>query len=92
MYAKLINGELQIAPKKLIIDDIQVWNASEADYLSKGWKPVVRTNPPEPEPGFCYVASWKETAKKISVVWTKVEAPDIVSDSEALAELLEVIG
>lgn len=92
MYAKLIDGALQTAPRKLIIDDAQVWNASAEEYLAKGWKPVTFTQEPDPEEGFYFVPGWKETAKKITQTWTKEAIPDFVSDSEALAELMEVIG
>ena len=92
MYGKLIDGAIVVAPVKLTIDDKQVWNAPSDVYLSLGWKPVCQTAPPEPEEGFYFISGWKETSKKITQTWTKAEAPDIVSDSEALAELLEVIG
>lgn len=91
-YAKVIEGELYLAPKKLIVDGKQVWNAPAEEYLLQGWKPVTFTPEPEPEEGFEYVSGWKETAKKITQTWTKEAIPDFVSDSEALAELMEVIG
>ena len=92
MYAKLIEGNLVPGPEKLIIDNNQVWNAPAEEYLAQGWKPVTFTKEPDPEDGFYFIPGWKETTKKITQTWTKAEAPDIVSDSEALAELLEVIG
>lgn len=92
MFGKLIDGAIVAAPEKLIIDSKQVWNASADEYFAQGWKPIIITDPPDPEKGFYFIPGWKETTKKITQTWTKAEEPDIVSDSEALAELLEVIG
>lgn len=92
IYAKLINKNIRVAPKKLTIGDTQVWNAPAEEYLEQGWKPVTFTQEPDPESGFYFIPGWKETSKKITQTWTKTEAPDEVSDSEALSELLEVIG
>lgn len=92
MYAKLIDGKLHTAPKKLLVDGVQVWNATADVYLSQGWKPVSVSPAPEPEEGYTCTSGWKETAKKITQTWTKEAIPDFVSDSEALAELMEVIG
>ena len=92
MYAKLINGALQYAPNHITVNGNNIWNASAELMLDQGWKPVVFTEQPEPEPGYYYESGWKETTKKITQTWTKKEAPDDVSDSEALATILEVLG
>lgn len=92
MYGKLINTMLVCAPAHIELNGLKIWNPSENQYIDSGWKPIVFTEQPDPEPGFVYVAGWKETSKRITETWTKKEAPDVVSDSEALAELMEVIG
>ena len=87
MYAKLINGALRIAPKKLIIDDTQVWNASAEQYLAQGWLPVVFTDAPEAPSGYYYESGWEEEDNEIVQTWTLTELPEPDAD-EALAILL----
>lgn len=91
MFGKVINGILKPAPKKVDIDGLQIWNPSSDQYTEAGWKPVIFTDQPDPEAGYYYAAGWKETTKKITQTWTKTELPDEVSDSEALAAILEVL-
>lgn len=87
MYAKLIDGELRIAPKKLIINDTQVWNASVEDYLAQGWLPVIFTEMPEAPDGYYYEGGWEEEDNTIVQTWTLVELPEPDAE-EALAILL----
>ena len=86
MYGKLINGELQIAPKRLIINDTQVWNASADDYLSRGWLPVTFTEPPEAPSGYHYDDEWELQVDKIIQTWHLEE--DDLDDHELLDILL----
>ena len=83
MYAKLINGSLRAAPKKLIIEDEQVWNAPSEAYLSQGWKPVRFTETPEAPEGYYYESGWEEAEAEIVQTWTLVEEPDDIDDAEA---------
>ena len=91
MYGKLEDNVIIKAPDRISVNGVQIWNAPAELYLSLGWKPVIFTEHPEPEEGYYYKASWHETAKKITQTWTKTELPDEVSDSEALAAILEVL-
>lgn len=86
MYGKLIDGNLKIAPKKLIINDTQVWNASASDYLAQGWLPVIFTDAPEPPEGYYYESGWEEDNNTITQTWTLTELPDPDAD-----EILNII-
>ena len=83
MYAKLIEGALRIAPKKLIIGDTQVWNAPREAYIAQGWLPVVFTEAPEAPSGYYYESGWEEKAETIEQTWTLVELPDDIDEYEA---------
>lgn len=83
MYAKLINGALQSAPKKLIIDDTQVWNAPSDAYLAQGWKPVTFTDAPEAPSGYYYESAWEEDEAEIVQTWVLEKLPDDIDDAEA---------
>lgn len=91
MYGKLIEGALYFAQNFITINGNHVWNADADAMLSQGWKPVIFTEQPETEVGYYFESGWKETTKKITQTWTKKELPDEVSDSEALAAILEVL-
>lgn len=46
-YGKLIDGVLTFAPINLVIDDMQVINASEDEYMSAGYLPIEYTPKPD---------------------------------------------
>lgn len=83
MYAKIINGQLHKAPKKLIVDSVQVWNAPAEAYLAQGWKPVVFTDAPEAPTGYYYESGWTEEDDEIVQTWTLVPLPDDIDEYEA---------
>lgn len=86
-YAKLINGILMIAPRKLRSGAVLVYNPPAALLEAEGYKPVVFTEAPAAEEGFRAVCGWTETANGILQTWT-LEPEGDVSDAEALAILL----
>lgn len=88
MYAKLINGALQIAPNKITKDNLNIWNPPSELYLEQGWKLVILTESPEPPTGYYYEEDWEEQEETITQVWILKELPDDVDDSEALKILL----
>lgn len=76
MYAKLINGALQPAPRHVTVDGYNIWNAPAEVMFSLGWKAVVFTNAPEAPEGYHYAAGWEEDETEITQTWTLV--PDDV--------------
>lgn len=46
-YGKLIEGVLMFAPINLVVDDMQIINAEEADYISAGYLPIQYTIKPD---------------------------------------------
>lgn len=83
MYAKLIEGALNIAPKKLPGDGVIVYNPPESMYRAQGWKPVTFTDAPEAPAGYYYESGWEEQADAIVQTWTLAPLPDDVDESEA---------
>lgn len=84
MYAKLIDGELRIAPKMLPGDGVNVWNPPAEMYLEQGWKPAVYTDEPGDAPeGYAYESGWEDTENAIMQTWTLVELPDDIDEAEA---------
>ena len=83
MYAKLIDGALQIAPKKLPGDSTIVYNPPESMYREQGWKFLQYTDPPESPEGYYYESGWEEQADTIVQTWTLAPLPDDIDESEA---------
>ena len=83
MYGKLIEGALQIAPKKLPGDGVIIYNPPAEMYLEQGWKPVQYTDPPEAPSGYYYESGWEETAEVIVQTWALTPLPDDIDEAEA---------
>ena len=83
MYGKLIDGVLQIAPRKLPGDGVIVYNPPAEMYLAAGYKPVTFTDPPEAPSGYYYESGWEEQNEAIVQTWTLVPLPDDIDEAEA---------
>lgn len=84
MYGKLIDGELQIAPKKLNGDGVVVYNPPAEMYIAQGWKPVEYTEQPgDPPSGYYYESGWEEQTEAIVQTWTLTPLPDDIDEAEA---------
>lgn len=88
-YAKLIDGNLSIAPNQILHNGLWYGNPPPEIYLAEGYKPVTITDQPEPPGVGRWVETWTETDDAIVQGWTWHEAADEdeISDAEAL-ELL----
>ena len=83
MYGKLIEGNLQIAPRKLNGDGVIVYNPPAEMYLAQGWKPVRFTDEPEAPSGYFYESGWEEQADAIVQTWALTPLPDDIDEAEA---------
>ena len=81
-YAKLIDGAIVYAPRKLRLETVTVYNPTPEMLIAEGYKPVRYTDAPIVTPGYIAVPGWTETATEIVQVWTVELAP--VSEEEAL--------
>ena len=90
MYGKLEQGNLIIAPRRLIVGDTQVYNAPASDYLAHGWYPVVFTDPPsDPPTDYEWESGWVLDANVITQEWVLVPLdPDRDLDD---AEILNIL-
>ena len=93
MRAKLIDGELILAPRKINreIDGEQytTYNPTDEMLAEQGWLPVVETDPPGDAPEGChYEPTYAEEGGEIVQGWELAEDPPGISDSEALEIIL----
>lgn len=102
-YAKLENGVLRYAPKKITDGEAVIYNPTAATLTALGYLPVVETDMPTAEPGWHYEGSWEQREDSIVRIWTLAEDPapmppeptpeERLDDLEAaLVELAELIG
>ena len=93
MRAKLIDGALVYAPRKLPTEidgePYVVYNPPDELLEEQGWLLVVETPTPGDAPeGYHYEPSYTEwqteTGREILQDWMLVEDPDDISDGEAL--------
>ena len=76
MYAKLINGTLRSAPKKVDYNGKIIFNPTEEILLELGYLPVTYTDMPTDAPdGQHYESSWKQNDTEIVQAWTLIENP-----------------
>ena len=86
-YAKLIDGELVFAPRRLSVGDYVVYNPTPEMLTEAGYKPVQYIDPPQTDPGYIAVPGWTETDDAIVQTWTAEEEPDEV-DADRAMEIL----
>lgn len=83
-YGKIIKSKLVYAPKVVVIDDMNIWNASEEQMLFLGWKPIVFNDMPEDAPtGYYYKTEWEETEAEIIQNQVLTELPEDIDEYEA---------
>ena len=82
-YGKLIDGDLVIAPRTVIVGDRHIGNPPSELLVELGYKPVTFTEPPEVETGYIAVPVWTETAEAIVQTWTVEPEPDEISEDRA---------
>ena len=75
-YAKLINGTLRSAPKKVDYNGKTIFNPPEEILLGMGYLPVTYTDiPTDASNGQHYESHWEQTDTEIVQVWTLVDNP-----------------
>lgn len=92
IYAKLIDGHIQYAPKKIKDGDTVIYNPPAEVLLEEGYLPVRTTRPPDVEEGYIAVSGWEQTEDEIVQTWTIVVDPYWNEASpDDIAEALEAI-
>ena len=95
-YAKLIDGQLVYAPRKMATEiggePYIVFNPPLEMLEADGWLPVVYTEMPDAPEGYHYEATYTEwqteTGREILQEWELVEDPPDIPAEEALEIIL----
>lgn len=70
-YAKLIDGQIVYAPRKLSVGKYVVYNPTPEMLIADGWKPVHIDQYPEEDPpaGFYWAIQWSQDEQAIYGHW-----------------------
>ena len=76
MLGKIIDGVLTYPPHRIVIDGMQIFNPTETQLISAGYKPIVETDMPEDAPdGQHYEAQYTDGETQIAQSWVLVDNP-----------------
>lgn len=87
-YAKLINGVINFAPRKIKYEDTIIYNPTDDTLLELGYKEVEYTEQPVVEEEYVAIEGWEELEDKIKQTWTIEKGSDEIDDYEALNIIL----
>lgn len=74
MLGKIIDGILTYPPHKIVLNGMQIFNPTETQLISDGYKPIVETDMPEDAPdGQHYEAQYTDGETQITQSWELVE-------------------
>lgn len=75
MLGKIIDGKLTYPPHMIVLDGMQIFNPTEEQLISAGYKTITETDmPEEPAPeGQHYEAMYTDMGDTILQSWTLVE-------------------
>lgn len=88
MYGRLENSQLVFAPKKIVVDEQNVWNAPPEEYLSQGWFPLVFTEPPTTDELHYAESYWEFKDNEIKQEWTIKQVDTETEDMVEAARIL----
>lgn len=76
MLGKIIDGKLTYPPHRIILDGMQIFNPTETQLISAGYKLIVETDMPDDAPdGQHYEAQYTDGETQITQSWVLVDNP-----------------
>lgn len=76
MLGKIIDGVLTYPPHRIVLDGMQIFNPTETQLISAGYKLIVETDMPDDAPeGQHYEAQYTDGETQITQSWVLVDNP-----------------
>ena len=76
MLGKIIDGVLTYPPHRIVLDGMQIFNPTEEQLISAGYKPIIETDMPDDAPdGQHYEAQYTDGETQITQSWGVVDNP-----------------
>lgn len=86
MLGKIIDGQLTYPPHRIVIDGMQIFNPTETQLISVGYKLIVETDMPDDAPeGQHYESKYTDAGDTITQSWVLVD-DDPVDPAEKTIE------
>ena len=89
MYAKLVNRNLEYAPRMIRDNNTVTYNPTEGMLINLGYKPVYEEEEPICEDGYYCEPRYSETDAAITIEWEIVEKP--YADNSDYAEIGKIM-
>lgn len=92
MHAKLINGRLQAAPKRVRHNGSTIFNPPDSVLSDLGYLPVTYTDmPADASDGRHYEPRWEQAGTEIIQVWTLADDQAYPEPEPTLGDLVTAI-
>lgn len=76
MLGKIIDGVLTYPPHRIVFSGMQIFNPTETQLVSAGYKPIIETDMPDDAPeGQHYEAQYTDGETQITQSWVLVDNP-----------------
>ena len=76
MLGKIIDGVLTYPPHRIVLDGMQIFNPTETQLISAGYKPIIETDMPDDAPeGQRYESKYTDAGDTITQSWVLVDNP-----------------
>ena len=76
MLGKIIDGKLTYPPHRIVLDGMQIFNPTETQLISAGYKLIVETDMPDDAPeGQHYESQYTDGETQITQSWVLVDNP-----------------
>ena len=70
MLGKIIDGKLTYPPHRIVLDGMLIFNPTETQLISDGYKPIIETDMPDDAPdGQHYEAQYTDSGDTITQSW-----------------------
>lgn len=87
MYARLENSTLVIAPRRIILNGMQIFNPTADQLIQAGYKPITETAMPDDAPdGQHYEPTYSDSGDTITQGWTLVENEEVEPSGKTIEE------
>ena len=76
MLGKIIDGKLTYPPHRIVLSGMQIFNPTETQLISAGYKPIIETDMPDDAPeGQHYESKYTDGETQITQSWVLVDNP-----------------
>ena len=87
MYAKIENGTLIPAPRRIVLSGMQIFNPTPDQLTQAGYKPVTETPMPDDAPdGQHYEPTYSDSGDTITQGWTLAENEEVEPAGKTIEE------